>query len=98
MCITKTECWVFRDKPFLNEIDAVIAALEDIGQKIMRNHSAHPFQGLLEHGENVTGLRQRYLELLALGKKETDDLETDEPGPQPAALYVDPAVETADAR
>lgn len=81
MCITKTECWVYKEKPYLTEIDAVIAALEDIGQKIMRKHSAHPFQGLLEYGEDITPLRHRYLELLALGQTQSGDLEDDEPGP-----------------
>jgi len=81
MCITKTECWVYNDKPYLQEIDAVIAALTDIGSGIMKNHAAHPFNGLLEYGENITPLRHRYLELLALGTPGTSIPEKDEPGP-----------------
>lgn len=93
MCISKTVCWIYDGKPHLTEIDAVIAALEDIGQKIMRNHSAHPFKGLLEYGEDITPLRQRYLELLAVGP-DTAKVPVEAPGepmlqPRGVPLYDD---------
>jgi len=62
--ITYGVAWVYRGKPYLKQIDAVKAALEDIARAMYRDYATNPLQGLLAHGEDVSMLRQAYLELL----------------------------------
>lgn len=81
MCIKKEACWAYADKPYLKEIEAVKAALSDIATKIVKDYSTNPLEGLLQYGADISELRARYLELLALEtpQKGTSDSGTGEP-------------------
>lgn len=62
-CIQEVPSYLFAGKLYRNEIDAVKAALTEIGERIVREHHSNPINGLLAHGEDISFLRSRYLHL-----------------------------------
>lgn len=65
MCIETVLSFKFAGKLYADERAAVHAALQEIGARILKDYSDNPMKGLLEHGEHVSPLRARYLELSA---------------------------------
>lgn len=63
MCITKREQWVYGGKSYDDEIDAVKAALTDLGTRFVKEFHNKPLDGMIELGSDVSELRIRYLEL-----------------------------------
>lgn len=63
MCITKVESFDFAGKLYPTELDAISAALTEIATSIVKQHSAHPLQGLMEHAEKLPGLLMRHQQL-----------------------------------
>lgn len=63
MCIEKVMSYSFAGKLYPTELEAVKAALTEIGTRLIKDHSSHPVNGLIELGEDVSALRARYLAL-----------------------------------
>ena len=63
MCIMKVESWAFAGKNYGTELEAVKAALIDIGTRFVKEFHSDPLGGLIELGSDVSELRIRYLEL-----------------------------------
>lgn len=72
MCIKKTESWAFAGKLYPTEQEAIHAALDDVGRKILKDFSHDPAKGLLEHGADVSQLRARFLDLTILPMPDLD--------------------------
>jgi hypothetical protein len=64
MCITKVPAFQFAGKLYLKELDAVKAALAEIGGEIIRNHSAHPHAGLVAHTSDLLFLLRAHQRLV----------------------------------
>lgn len=64
MCIKKTLAFEFAGKLYLTELDAVKAALSEIGADIIRNHSAHPHAGLVVHTDDLLFLLKAHQRLV----------------------------------
>lgn len=62
-CIQEIPSYLFAGKLYRSEIDAVKAALSEIGERIVREHHSNPLKGLLAYGEDISFLRARYLHL-----------------------------------
>lgn len=93
MCIEKVLSFRFAGKLYEDERAAVHAALHEIGARILKDYSSDPLKGLLEHGEHISSLRARYLELSAAGTP-TLELVQEAPGepmlrPRGVPLYDD---------
>lgn len=65
MCIVKKEQWVYGGKSYDDELEAVKAALTDIGTRFVKEFHNKPFEGMLVLGADITPLRDRYIELTA---------------------------------
>jgi hypothetical protein len=63
MCITEEKSFVYKDQRFGVELDAVTAALEDIGRKIIQDNAAYPHKGLIEKRKSLVTLLTRWDEL-----------------------------------
>jgi hypothetical protein len=63
MCIEQVMSHRYNGKLYPAELDAVKAALTEIGVKLIKDHSNDPMKGLLELGEHVSHLRARYIAL-----------------------------------
>lgn len=82
MCITKVESFDFAGKLYPTELEAVTAALTEIATSIVKQHSAHPLQGLLHHGEELPNLLRRYSDLCVPGKATEVTSEESQKGPK----------------
>lgn len=65
MCIEKKEQWVYGGKSYDDELEAVKAALTDLGTRFVKEFHSKPFEGMLVLGADITPLRDRYIELTA---------------------------------
>lgn len=65
MCIAKVESYQYAGKLYTTELDAVKAALSEIGSRIIKEHAGNPIDGLLKYGADITPLRNRYIDLTA---------------------------------
>lgn len=63
MCIDKVMSYSYAGKLYPTELDAVKAALSDIGTRLIKDFSTHPVNGLIELGQDISALRARYLAL-----------------------------------
>lgn len=63
MCITRQETWAFAGKNYPTELDAVKAALTEIGTRFVKEFHSQPFQGMLALGADISYLRDRYIDL-----------------------------------
>jgi hypothetical protein len=82
MCITKKEQWVYGGKSYDEELDAVKAALTDLGTRFVKEWHGNPLQGMLVLGADVTPLRDRYIALTEprpTGGKGDPEKDTGEP-------------------
>lgn len=65
MCIVKKEQWVYGGKSYDDELEAVKAALTDIGTRFVKEFHNKPFEGMLVLGADISELRTRYIDLTA---------------------------------
>ncbi|PQM29438.1 hypothetical protein CVO77_00425 [Sphingopyxis lindanitolerans] len=85
MCVTKVTAFEHAGKLFTTEEDALKAALKDIAEKLMKEHSAALHTGLLAHSDQLRSV------LAAL-----DVIERAKPvAAEPVAAFVDEAVREA---
>lgn len=63
MTITQVTSFRFNDKLYPTELQAVRAALEEIGTRLVKDFHHDPVAGLVELGETLSYLRDRYLAL-----------------------------------
>lgn len=63
MCITKKEQWVYGGKSYDDELEAVKAALTDLGTRFVKEYHSKPLEGMLALGADVSELRMRYVDL-----------------------------------
>lgn len=63
MCITKKEQWVYGGKSYDDELEAVKAALTDLGTRFVKEYHGKPLEGMLALGADVSELRMRYVDL-----------------------------------
>lgn len=87
MCVEKVPAWSHGDKLYRTEEDALKAALKDIADRLMKEHSAALDKGLLSQSDALRSV----LERLAVIEK-ARPLEA---MPTPAATIVDAAVAEA---
>lgn len=66
MCIKQVTAWEHGGQFFGTELEAVNAALHDLGVKLVRDHSAHMAAGLIEHGDKLSALLDRHQALTAM--------------------------------
>ncbi len=81
MCIDQVMSFRYAGKLYPTELDAVTAALSEIGTKLIKDYSTNPMKGLLELGEHISYLRQRYLALQPDATATDEDLQEDQGGP-----------------
>ncbi len=87
MCIEKVESWAFGGKNYPTELEAVKAALTEIGTRMVKVYHGQPLEGLLELGADISDLRLRYYALTApcpVGGKEPSEKDAGEPKSGPA--------------
>lgn len=86
MCIMKVTAFTYEGKHYDTEQSAVRAAINEIGRKIVKDHSGNPGRGLVENPD-LPGLLSRYSELT------TATGETDRPDPHksPEGTHAEPA-------
>jgi hypothetical protein len=84
MCVEKVPAWSHGDKLYRTEEDALKAALKDIADSLMKEHSARLDVGLLA----MSGKLRTVLERL-------DAIEEAKPKAEPAAIVVDAMAEAA---
>jgi hypothetical protein len=84
MCITKVTAFEHAGKLFSTEEEALKAALKDIADSLMKEHSARLDVGLLA----MSGKLRTVLERL-------DAIEEEKPKAEPAAIVVDAMAEAA---
>lgn len=65
MCITKVASYEFGGKLYPTELEAVRAALTEIGTKIVKEHASAPHAGLIDKRADLIPLLTRYDELTA---------------------------------
>lgn len=63
MCIEKVESFRYAGKLYPNELEAVSAAIHEIGSRIIKDFASKPFDGLVTHRKDLTKLLARYDEL-----------------------------------
>lgn len=63
MCIERKEQWVYGGKSYDDELEAVKAALTDLGTRFVKEYHSKPLDGMLAIGADVTSLRARYIDL-----------------------------------
>lgn len=63
MCIERKEQWVYGGKSYDDELEAVKAALTDLGTRFVKEYHSKPLEGMLAIGADVTSLRARYIDL-----------------------------------
>lgn len=63
MCIEKVMSYSFAGKLYPTELEAVTAALTDVGTRLMKDFATNPVKGLLELGKDISALRERYIAL-----------------------------------
>lgn len=85
MCITKVTAFSHAGKLFLTEEEALKAALKDIADRLMKEHSAALHVGLLAESEALRSVLDR-LEAIEEAKPKAEE---------PAARFVDEAVAEA---
>lgn len=56
MCIEQIKAWSHGGKLFATESEAVAAALDDLGARLMREHSNNIVDGLLANAESIKKL------------------------------------------
>jgi len=66
MCIEEVTAFRVDDKLYSSELDAIAAAIQNIGQDLMKSYSSKPFEGLLHHGKRIGELVARRDELLTV--------------------------------
>lgn len=64
MCIKQKTAWAFAGHNYDTELEAVKAAIDSMGKKLIKDHANNPGQGLIENDE-LPGLLLRYRELTA---------------------------------
>lgn len=67
MCITKVESYRYGDKHYNTELEAIDAALESVGCRIVKDHAHNPIKGILEHADKLTPLLIRREALVRTG-------------------------------
>lgn len=63
MCITKVESFGYAGKLYDTEIEAVRAALTEIGARLLKDHHSNMIVGLTEMGKDIGQLAERHSEL-----------------------------------
>lgn len=63
MCVKKTEAWEHGGKLYPSEIEAIDAALADVGQKLVKDHSTNMQKGLIALSESLVSLLTRRRDL-----------------------------------
>lgn len=63
MCITKVESFGYAGKLYDTEIEAVRAALTEIGARLLKDHHSNMIVGLTEYGKDIGELAARLSEL-----------------------------------
>jgi hypothetical protein len=64
MCaIEEVRSYRYAGKHYDTELEAVTAALTEIGTRIIRDHHHNPVEGLLKYGNDIGELRARYAAL-----------------------------------
>lgn len=84
MCVKKVQAWDHAGKLFTTEEDALKAALKDIADRLMKDHSAALHAGLLAESEPLRSVLERL-----------DVIENAKPKDESAARFVDDAVREA---
>lgn len=85
MCVTKVTAFEHAGKLFTTEEDALKAALKDIADRLMKDHSAALHTGLLAESEPLRSVLER-LDVIEKAKPKCAE---------PAARFVDDAVAEA---
>lgn len=85
MCIDQVMSFRYAGKLYPDELEAVNAALSEIGTKFIKDYSTDPKKGLLELGEHVSSLRARYLALQPPATATDEAPSEDEGGPDDGA-------------
>lgn len=62
MCIQRVTAWAFAGRNYDTELEAVKAAIDEIGKRLVRDHSSNPGQGLVAR-DDLPDLLIRYHEL-----------------------------------
>jgi hypothetical protein len=81
MCIDQVMSFRYAGKLYPDELEAVTAALSETGTKLIKDYSTNPMKGLLELGEHISSLRQRYLHLTRQTEATAEDLPESQGGP-----------------
>lgn len=63
MCVKKIEAFEHAGQLFHTERQALDAALNDIGKKVMTDHHANPAKGLLQHRDAILRVLGRIAEI-----------------------------------
>lgn len=63
MCITKVESFGYGGKLYDTELEAVRAALTEIGARLLKDHHSNMIVGLTEMGKDIGQLAERHSEL-----------------------------------
>lgn len=63
MCIIKKESWGYGGTNYDTELEAVKAALTDLGMRFQNEYRGKPLEGMLALGMEITPLRDRYIAL-----------------------------------
>lgn len=81
MCITKVESFQFAGKLYAKETDAIAAAVNEIGERIKKDHHANPASGIFASRDELIKLlvRHRRLSRHATATEVTSENGTGEP-------------------
>jgi len=60
MCIEPVPAFPFRGKLYLTEVEALEAAIDEIGRDLKRNYFNDPTRGLVRYSETLASLLSRY--------------------------------------
>lgn len=75
MCVERVTAWAFAGRNYNTEIEAVRAAIDEIGKRVVKDHATNPGKGLIQHTDLPT-LLLRHAELVdAEEKAPTESLE-----------------------
>lgn len=62
MCIEEVKAWAFAGKHYTTELEAIEAAIDEIGRKVVKENATNPGVGLRLHAD-LPGLLNRHAEL-----------------------------------
>lgn len=92
MCIKQTTTWAYGGTNYDSELEAVKAALTDLGSRFVKEFHSKPLEGMLVLGADISALRTRYIDLTA------PTVQAEEaPSEEPEGTRGDPSVLLSDA-